>query len=347
MSLFKRTAVATGWWLWNPKARLALGFSISPLVVYLVVRDMDWGALSIELHDFPLRYAIASLLIFTLATAVRAYRWQVLFVGEKVPLHRLLLVQNAGIGLNSLSPIRLISEAAQYVLLTLRYRVNKETAAATLGVQRVLDFVISALLLGVGLVLLPGLKGFALYVLGAGVLAIFSLMAVPAIIWFGARPGLARLPMLASTAASLRKLLQAKLKLTWSFLLTLSYWLILGLAAWVLAYGMGIDISLLLATLLVIATLTFVALVPSLPASIGTFEFAAYYLLTAFGVAPVEALGYALVIHAILFLPPILVAFLVVVSWLPRKRAQDAAAAEPASEPATAAESRPASPRSY
>ena len=294
--------------------------------MYLVVRDMDWSALSVELRDFPLRYAIASLLIFSVATAVRAYRWQVLFVGEKVPLHRLLLVQNAGIGLNSLSPIRLISEAAQYVLLTLRYQVKKESVAATLGVQRVLDFVISALLLGIGFILLPGLKGFALYILGAEFLAILSLLAIPAIIWFGARPGLARVPMLASTAASLRRLLQARLKLTWSFLLTLIYWLILGLAAWVLAYGMGIEISLLLATLLVIATLTFVALVPSLPASIGTFEFAAYYLLTAFGVGPVEALGYALVLHAILFLPPILVALLVMISWTLKKRAKEAGA---------------------
>jgi hypothetical protein len=332
--------VVTGGWLWNPKVRLALGFSITPPVAYLVVRDMDWGALSIELHDFPLRYGIASLLIFSLATAVRAYRWQVLFVGEKVPLHRLLLVQNVGIGLNNLSPVRLISEAAQYVMLTLRYRVEKEAVAATLGAQRVLDFVISALLLGVGVVLLPDLKEFALYILGAGVLAILSLLAVPVIIWLGARPGLACLPMLASTAASLRNLLRARLKLTWSFLLTLTYWLILGMAAWVLAYGMGIEISFLLATLLVIATLTFITLVPSLPASIGTFEFAVYYLLTAFGVGPVEALGYALVIHAILFLPPILIAFLVVVSWPPKKRPHDA---RPASVPAADAENWPAS----
>jgi hypothetical protein len=320
-----------------------LGFSISPLVAYLVVRDMDWSALSVELRDFPFLYAVASLLIFSVATAVRAYRWQVLFVGEKVPLHRLLLVQNAGIGLNSLSPIRLISEAAQYVLLTLRYQVKKEAVAATLGVQRVLDFVISALLLGVGFVLLPGLKGFALYILGAGFLAIISLLAVPAIIWFGARPGLARVPMLASTAASLRRLLEARLKLTWSFLLTLSYWLILGFAAWVLAYGMGIEISLLLATLLVIATLTFVALVPSLPASIGTFEFAAFYLLTAFGVGPAEALGYALVIHAILFMPPILIALLVMVSWPLKKRSPEAGDVQPAPAPPPVGETRPAS----
>ena len=303
------------------------GLGISPLVAYFVVRDIDWGALSSQLHNFPVRYALLSLLIFTIAMALRAYRWQVLFLGEKVPLRGLLLVQNAGIGLNSLSPIRVISEAVQFIILTLRYPVKREEAAATLGVQRVLDFVIGALLLGVGLMLLPGLQGFGLYVLGAGILAVVSLLAVPAVIWIGDRPSLQRMPLLASTSGSLRSLAKARLKLSASFLLTLAYWLTLGASAWVLAYGMGIEISILLATLLVIGTLTFVALVPSLPASVGTFEFAVYYLLTAFGIGPVEALGYALVIHAILFMPPILIALLVVVSWPLKRKSEDSASA--------------------
>ena len=133
MSLFKSTAMASRRLLWSPRARLLLGISISPLVVYFIVRDIDWGALSSQLHDFPVRYALASLLIFSLAMGLRAYRWQVLFLEEKVPLHRLLLVQNAGIGLNSLSPIRIISEAVQFILLTVRYPVKKEVVAATLG----------------------------------------------------------------------------------------------------------------------------------------------------------------------------------------------------------------------
>ena len=324
MSLFKSTAMASRRLLWSPRARLLLGISISPLVVYFIVRDIDWGALSSQLHDFPVRYALASLLIFSLAMGLRAYRWQVLFPEEKVPLHRLLLVQNAGIGLNSLSPIRIISEAVQFILLTVRYPVKKEVVAATLGVQKVLDFVIGALLLGVGLMLLPGLKGFALYILGAGILAVISLMAVPAVIWIGARPGLTRLPLLASTSGSLRSLVNARLKLTVSFLLTLAYWLTLGASAWVLAYGMGIEISILLATLLVIGTLTFVALVPSLPAAVGTFEFVVYYLLTAFGIGPVEALGYALVIHAILFIPPILIALVVLITWTLKRKPEGA-----------------------
>ena len=126
-----------------------------------MVRDIEWGSLSSAFDDFPVVYALLSLAIFLAATALRAYRWQVLFIGDKVPFHRLVLVQNIGIGLNSISPIRIISEATQFLLLTLRYRVRGEEAAATLGVQRVMDFVIAAILLGVGLTVLPSPEGVA------------------------------------------------------------------------------------------------------------------------------------------------------------------------------------------
>ncbi|MEE8465154.1 MAG: lysylphosphatidylglycerol synthase transmembrane domain-containing protein [Dehalococcoidia bacterium] len=301
--------------LFQPKIRLALGLTVSLAIGFAMVRDVEWGSLSSAFSDFPIGYAFLSLAVFAAATALRAYRWQVLFIGDKVPLHRLVLVQNVGIGLNSISPIRIVSEATQFLLLTLRYRVRGEEAAATLGVQRVLDFVIAAILLGVGLMVLPTLKGFAPYVIGAGVLALGSVLAIPAFIWFGSRPGLTHLQLLASTSSSLKALVHARLRLTWSFLLTLGYWVLLGLSAWILAYGMGIDISFLVAILLVIGTLTFVALVPSLPASVGTFEFAVFYLLTSIGVGDGNALGFALVIHVILFMPPILIAILAFATW--------------------------------
>ena len=101
-----------------------LGLAIGAGIGFAMVRDMEWGSLSNAFTDFPIRWGLISLAIFAAATAMRAYRWQVLFIGDKVPLHRLLLVQNVGIGLNSVSPLRIISEATQFLMLTLRYRVR-------------------------------------------------------------------------------------------------------------------------------------------------------------------------------------------------------------------------------
>ena len=98
-------------------------------------------------------------------------------------------------------------------------------------------------------------------------------------------------------------------------------------------------LSLLVATLLVIGALTFVTLVPSLPASVGTFEFAVFYLLTTIGVDDGKALGFALVIHAILFIPPILIAIMVFATWAitgkgkPTQLAPNLATADPSQSP--------------
>ena len=266
-------------------------------------------------HDFPIGYAMLSLLVFSGATALRAYRWQVLLIGDQIPLHRLLLVQNVGTGLNSISPVGVLSEVSQFLLLTIRFKVRQEEAAATLGLQRVFDLVVGASLLGVGLLALPSLRGFAPYVAVAIALAAGSVLAVPLVIRFGSGPGLARIRLLTSTAAWLQKLTKARMKLALSLLVTLEYWILLGVSTWILAYGMNIDISLLVAMMVIIGTLTFVGIIPSLPASVGTFEFAVFYLLTTLGVGDGQALGFALVIHVILFLPPILITAMAFVTW--------------------------------
>ncbi len=84
-----------------------------------VARDVEWDSLSSAFSDFPIAYGFLSLAVFSAASAMRAYRWQVLFIGDKVPLRQLLLVQNVGIGLNSVSPIRIISEATKFLMHTL------------------------------------------------------------------------------------------------------------------------------------------------------------------------------------------------------------------------------------
>ena len=113
-------------WMGDTRARLLVGVSISLLLGWLSVRGMDWGLVADEFQNYSIGWAFAALLIFILAILVRAYRWQVLFIGQKVSFMRLFMVQNAGIGLNSLMPIRIVSEGTQFALLTLRYGVKGE-----------------------------------------------------------------------------------------------------------------------------------------------------------------------------------------------------------------------------
>jgi hypothetical protein len=62
---------------------------------------------------------------------------------------------------------------------------------------------------------------------------------------------------------------------------------------------------------------------------------AVFYLLTTIGVGDGDALGFALVIHAILFMPPILIAIMVFATWAitgrgnPTRLSSDLVAADP------------------
>ena len=302
---------------------MLVGIAMGVVLGWLSVRGMEWGLVIDQFQTFPVGWALASLFIIVLASFLRAYRWQLLFVRQRVPLMRLFIVQNAGIGLNSLVPVRVVSEGAQFALLTLRYRVKGGDALATLGVERILDMVVTAALLMAGLTLLPSRGDFLPYVVGAFVVAVASVLAVPFLIWLSGRSLLDRIPLLVATSEFLSDLARAKIAVAGAFLVTLGHWLLVGMCAWVLAHGMGLGISAFVAILGVLATIYFATALPGLPASAGTFEFGMVYVLKAFSVSQALAFSYGVVLHTILFLPPIVVAVVVfsVIGLRPLKEA--------------------------
>ena len=274
---------------------------------WLSIRGIDWGLVFDQFQDFPAAWAVASLTVVVAANVLRAYRWKLLFVGQQVPLLRLFLVQNAGIGLNNMVPVRVLSEGVQYALLTVRYKVNGGAVLGTMGIERILDMVVTASLLMAGLTLLPN-KGEVLpYVIGAFVFAMLSVVAIPVVIKAGRFSFLRRIPLIAATITYLMELSKAKAVVGYSLLMTLGHWVLLGMGTWILAHGMDLGISPFVATLTILGTLYFTTSMPSLPAGIGTFEFAVVYVLKLFDVDQAAAFSFAVVVHAVLFLPPIVV----------------------------------------
>ena len=282
-----------------------------------VIRGLDWYAVSEEFKSIHIIYTLCALCIFICARVLLAYRWQVLFLEDRLSLWRLFLIQNAGVGLNNLVPIRVIGEASQFILLTLKYKVRFGVGISTLGMERVLDLLSSASILIAGLFLLPS-KGVLLpYVGGAFVIAISSLVMVRIFIWLSTTTMFQFIPWLSALGTSFIELTKARKRLSYSLLLTIVYWLMIGFVAWVVALGMDMRtlnseiISPIVATVTVILTLYIITVIPSLPAAAGTFEFSVVYILRLFGVESEIAISYALVIHVILFLPPVIIAIIV------------------------------------
>ena len=296
----------------DARVQVFLGVTVSLTLGWLAIRGIDWRLVGEQFGEFPLGWALASLAVMVLSSVVRAYRWQTLFVKERLPLARVFLVQNTGIGLNSLVPLRVAGEGAQFALLTRRYGVKGGVAVATMGVERVLDLVVTASLLMAGLTLIPDKGDVLPYVVGSFVVAVASVMVIPFLIRLSTKPLLRRIPLVVDTARYLTDLARAKFALTSAFFLTLAYWLMVGACGWLLAVGMDLGISAFVATLAILGAIYFTTTLPGMPASVGTFEFAIVYVLKLFGVDQAPAFSYAIGLHVILFVPPMLVAIGVV-----------------------------------
>jgi hypothetical protein len=87
-----------------------------------------------------------------------------------------------------------------------------------------------------------------------------------------------------------------------ALVLTAGSWLLLGASAWVLFRAFDLDLSFG-AGLLVMIAVGLSMILPSSPAAVGVFEAATLVALGAYDIPDSEALSYALVLHAVNFVP--------------------------------------------
>lgn len=296
--------------------RILIGVAVSAGLGWLAVRGLDWGDVAESFGSVSPPLVVLALAVFVGATYLRAARWRVLFVNGEVSTNRLFVIQNIGIGLNNVVPVRVASEAAQLAILSLRDGVRASVSLATLGMERALDVVASSLIFAIALFLVPEMERFSAYVWGAVGLA--ALCAALALLLARSAPGgkwARRLPFFAAFAADVRELMQRRTRMAIAMAMSVLYWLLVGLTAWILASSMSLSISPITATLVIMGTIFFATAIPAAPAAIGAFEFAMVYVLDAFGVDREQAFGFAVITHIAFFLPPTLMAALL----LPRE----------------------------
>ena len=296
--------------------RIAAGIAISIGLGWLTARGLDWGLVLEVFGDVSILLITLAVLIFVVASYLRAIRWRVLFVNGEVSTNRLFMVQNVGIGLNNLVPIRIASEAAQLAILSIKDRVRPSVALATLGMERVLDVVASALILAIAFFFIPEIRDYGVYVWGALAFAVLCVALVRFLAWSGNEVSwMRRIPFLLSFANAVRDLERERMRLAASLALSLIYWLLVGVTAWIISISFQLSITPVTATMVIMATIFFATAIPAAPSAIGTFEFAVVYMLGLFGVGHESAFGFAVITHAVFFLPPTLMT----VAFLPRE----------------------------
>jgi uncharacterized membrane protein YbhN (UPF0104 family) len=284
------------------------------------VRGVQLGEVWDAVRASDAWWLVPALAAMTLAFFIRALRWQVLF-DDRPPLGPVVRALFVGYLVNNLLPLR-AGEAARIASLHVRTRKPVAEITGTVVVERAFDVLSLLVLLFAVAPWLPDLA----WLRAAGALALALALALAVIVvalarW-GTRPFdalfrvLERLPLVgridfayasANTVAGLAGLRRLRTGLVAFGWTTLS-WIVLGVGFWLVmkAFDLGLRP---LAGLLVVIAIGIAMILPSPPAALGVFEGAAVVAVQAWDeVGDAEALSYALVLHALNFLPFVAIA---------------------------------------
>ena len=296
------------------------GLFVSGAFAYFGVRHVQFSEVWTGLRTSSYWWLAPALVMLAVSVVIRAIRWRYLFRRETRPPFRPALTSVLiGYFFNSILPAR-AGEAVRIVALKRLAGTSVAESTGTVVVERTYDTLCLLVLLFVTLPWLPPVRWVHTAVLLAIGLAAGLAIAIVALALFGARPlrfalrALTRFPHLspervdlmadnlAHGFAALRRPALALGALTWTML----GWLTLAVSTWLLMLGFDLHVSFAGGLLVVIAT-SLAMILPSSPSAIGVFEAATLVALNPYGVADSKALSFALVLHALNFIPYIVV----------------------------------------
>ena len=300
----------------HPRFLVPFGFTLGGFFVYLTMRGIDWAEVREQLADTALIAVAGSVAIMLFSSFLRAYRWRLMWTSERVNTWRLFTVEMSALGLNNFAPVRLMDEPAVLTMLTLRDRHPAPIVVATIVMTRVQDIMFTMAFAATAILLEPQiarLAGPAIYL--SGVLIVFFVLLLNLGRIARRFAFLGKIPGLLTYEQTVSEAMRRKKEVAVTGALTIIYSLMLGPCAWVLAQGMGVEISIFQATIVTLGSIFFATSLPGLPGAVGTFELAVVEILAIWDVPRELGIGFGLILHLVLLGPPTIFALVV----LPRE----------------------------
>jgi len=283
---------------------------------WLVIKNIHWHDLRDALLSANVALIAAAWALVIIAAYLRGIRWQLLLPDYNTSATRLFLSEQTGAALDTLSPVRVLDAVVQVGILALRDKVKLGAIIATIALQRTFEFTTTVLVLGAGVLLLPQLREFLPWIAIGLVLGLAGLIAL-----FAVAPLLSRLKILSNLrivsqfASAILLLKRHKRRALAAFLLSAIQTALIGAVGWLVVLATGLQVGLPAMIVITLSVTFFSSTVPGLPMSLGTFEVAAVTILALWGIGREDAIAFSLMLHAVLFLPPILFA----VFFLPKE----------------------------
>jgi uncharacterized protein (TIRG00374 family) len=302
--------------------RLVLGILLSALFLWLILRQISLEEIKQAFEGASLVYVLAALAAFAFGYACRIERWRLMLERDNPSLK---WRSCAGPLLSSFAANNVLPFRAGDVLRSFAFNWKLGTTSgvviATLFVERLLDLLMVLVMLGAALALF-GLDsdrfvGFGSTGLIIGGIAILVALLFPH--FFSSLPlvigrlialiapqlGEKLVDEINKSLTTLQHLAQGNtmIKLVlWSVMA----WLAEGCVFWFAALALP-SIVAPLAGWLALPVGTLATLIPATPGYLGTFDFFTLRAMTALSKTSAAATAYGLLVHALLWLPPILV----------------------------------------
>lgn len=288
-------------------ARWLPGLVVTALAFWLLARAIDWGEFLVALTSVPLGILAVTVGIYLVSMVVRAIAWQFL-LQRKVSATTAVLGINEGYFFNNILPFR-IGEIARAFLVGRRSRLGIFHVLSTIVVERSYDLVIAASLLLSTLPLALKLDWarpiatLLLVIILAGLFTVY--LAAHNREWvetrierLAGRWGIVRrwiLPQIHSILNGFSVLTRVEFFAGSFGLLALS-WLMAIFRDWLLI-RVFVPAAPIWWGALGISASNIVGAVPSVMASLGTYELGAVGALTLVGMSKEAVLAYALIVH--------------------------------------------------
>lgn len=311
MSILKR------WQFW-------LGAGISAFFLIMALRGLHLGDLWQTLKSARYAWIIPGVMVYFMAVWARVWRWHYLLRNIKpIPLKRMWSPVVIGYMGNNVYPFR-AGEVIRAYILKRNENVSVSASLATILVERIFDGLVMLIFVLVALPTVPNLplwlKQTVIYasVLFAGALLVLVIWAVyPRLaqtvysyVIGHFLPQKLRVPLLAiadnftTGLNSLRRLSDVAMV----FITSIVIWLLETVKYWFVMHAFAFSVSFF-ALMLMNGVVNLATTLPSAPGYIGTFDGPGIEVLKVFGVNPIIATGYTLVLHAALWLPITLLGF--------------------------------------
>lgn len=309
------------------RVQMAVGAGLTALLLWLFLREVDLGGVVQELKRADYRWVLASTVMTLLVTVHRAWRWHYLLLPVKsIALAPLTATTFMGWAFTALLPGRL-GEVARPVLLGRRENISKTAAFATIVLERLFDLLSVLVILVTYLLFFPlpsGLDGEGAAIIAgirlggwaalAGLVVAVSFLVGAQLMprrtdallarvmgWLPGALGARVLPIARSFLTGFAGIKRPKLIVTIA-VHSLLIWFNILVTYYILFFAF--DIVLPYYAVMPLVVMVVIGVMVPTPAAVGAFHYATQLALVTLWSVPIEqATSYAIVCHAMVFVP--------------------------------------------